>query len=129
MILELPYPPTSNTLHAVVRGRKVLSKAGRAYYVDAGRDARRQAENQREPLFNGSQRLSYQLDVFPPDRRKRDLSNVAKAFEDALTTAAIWADDSQVDEIIIRRRAPCNGGKLCVIIREIPAEQAIKALT
>jgi crossover junction endodeoxyribonuclease RusA len=119
MILALPYPPTANHLHAVFKGRKILSAAGRAYYEEVGLIARSQIRAVGVREFGADVRIEYELDVFPPDRRRRDLSNVLKAFEDALTAAGMWADDSQVDHFTVRRRAPCAGGQLCAVIRAL----------
>lgn len=111
--ITLPYPPAANNLYAVVRGRKILSAAGRIYQ----QTVRKTLMEQRTPPFMPDARIAYELQVFPPDKRRRDLSNVLKAFEDALTKAGIWGDDSQVDYLVVRRMKPHPGGQLIVNIR------------
>jgi crossover junction endodeoxyribonuclease RusA len=48
--------------------------------------------------------------VTSPDRRKRDLSNLIKAMEDAMTQAGVWGDDSQIDYLTIIRLAVASDG-------------------
>jgi len=43
------------------------------------------------------------MDAFPPDRRRRDLDNLLKSVLDALEHAGVYADDSQVDLLVVRR--------------------------
>lgn len=99
--IELPWPPTVNHLHAVVRGRKVLSKKGREY-----REAVIDIAGRQEAMQG---RLSVQIDAIPPDRRKCDLDNRLKAILDGLTHANVWTDDSQIDHLSIRRLDPLHG--------------------
>lgn len=49
-----------------------------------------------------SDRLRVEIVAFMPDKRTRDLDNVAKSVCDGLNGIA-WADDEQVDELIVRR--------------------------
>jgi crossover junction endodeoxyribonuclease RusA len=112
--LTLPYPPSVNHLYAVVNGRKVLSAKGRQYIALVHDTARRQLG----AVCLGAVRIAYTATVFPPDHRRRDLSNLVKAVEDALTKAGIWDDDSQVDDLRWIRGTPAKGGSLFVEIRE-----------
>ncbi|UQN08617.1 RusA family crossover junction endodeoxyribonuclease [Deinococcus sp. QL22] len=56
------------------------------------------------------------LIVSPPNLRKRDLSNIPKALEDALTHAGGWADDSLIDVLTVRRAPVHPGGQVVVQI-------------
>lgn len=47
-------------------------------------------------------RLRITVDVWPPDRRRRDSSNLLKMLEDALVESKVMADDSQLKEHIVR---------------------------
>jgi crossover junction endodeoxyribonuclease RusA len=102
--LTLPWPPAANNLHAVVRGRKVLSKAGRMYRELV---ALRVLE-QKTPSF-GALPLTVQIDAHMPDKRRRDLDNILKAALDSLTRAGVWDDDSQIHHLSIRRYPPPAG--------------------
>lgn len=63
-------------------------------------------------------RLAVKVTLCPPDRRKRDLDNYVKALLDALTHANVWADDEQIDRLVIERGEVVKGGKAVVTIRE-----------
>lgn len=117
--LTLPFPPSANHYwrHVIVgRGvRTLLSRRGRAYktlvcdYVRGRGLAGRLAG-----------RLAVEVKLFPPNRLRRDVDNFGgKALLDALTTAGVWQDDSQVDELLIRRCAVVAGGQCVVDIRTL----------
>ncbi|MVN86891.1 RusA family crossover junction endodeoxyribonuclease [Deinococcus sp. HMF7620] len=122
--LTLPYPPSVNRIwRAVVvrvageaRARVLLSQAGRRYrakvlaiVADLG-----------GPSLPAGARLAVHLHACPPDRRKRDLSNIPKALEDALTHAQVWADDSLIDDLRVTRGPVLRGG--CVLVTITPLE-------
>ena len=113
--LTLPYPPSVNNLYATVHGRKVLSKKGREYHQAVVDSVTRQLPA--DQRF-GARRVGYTVQAFPPDRRRRDLSNLVKALEDALTYAKVWDDDSQVDRLTVVRGAPAAGGSVFIEIDE-----------
>jgi crossover junction endodeoxyribonuclease RusA len=48
------------------------------------------------------------------DRRKQDLSNRIKVLEDALVQAGLMDDDSQINEIVVKRGEIIKGG-LCLV--------------
>lgn len=92
-ILDLPYPPTLNHLHAVVHGRKVLSAEGRKY--------KQCAMYLTSMVF--ADRCSVKLTVQQPDKRRRDLDNTIKPVLDALVFAGILIDDSLIDQLVVAR--------------------------
>lgn len=117
MQLTLPYPPSVNTIWRRVGARTLLSADGRAY---------REAVAQAVMLagirrgYTADKRLEVTLLACPPDRRRRDLDNLPKALFDALTHAGVWADDSQVDALTIRRMDPVKGGSVLVKVEVMP---------
>ena len=122
--LDLPYPPTANTLYRAVSrgrlaGRTLLSYKARQFYQDCGRVIAIQRMNGNQSQFPIRGRLEVTYHVSPPDRRRRDLGNIEKAVSDALHKCGVIEDDSQIDELHILRREPVKGGKLNVRIREI----------
>jgi len=125
--IRLPWPPSANRIwrNIVIKGqaRTLLSREGREY-----RDAVATIVKKRWLRLNPVMcRLIVHVVAHPPDRRKRDLSNCLKAFEDALTHANVWGDDSQIDDLHIVR-GPVNApGHLDVTIDQIPDGQ--QALT
>ena len=117
--LELPFPPSVNRYwrHVAAGGgvRVLLSSEGRRYKAAVG--ARLRAGASGEPLTG---RLAVEVRLYPPDRLRRDIDNFGgKALLDALTAAGVWRDDSQVDELRIRRCGVCPGGRCVVDIRRL----------
>jgi len=119
LIMELPWPPSMNTYwrHVMVRGRSVtmLSKKGREYRKNAAGALLQQGY----VCLGIKDRLSVHLEVFPPDKRKRDLDNLPKGVLDALTKADVWKDDSQIDDLRITREHIVKGGLIVITIDEI----------
>jgi len=112
--LNLPYPPSVNTITAVVRGRKITSKRGREYRKEAVDLIREQYSGDQ---ITGS--VAVEIELYPPTRRRSDIDNFSKGVLDAITAAGLWLDDDQVDQLTINRE-PVTGGGLCVVrIREL----------
>ena len=109
--IELPWPPTVNTMFATFKGRRILSAAGRKYRAEAIAIAKLMGVCDRV-----LSRLSVSITAYPPDRRKRDLDNLLKAPLDAMTHAGVWDDDSQIDKLSIARGEIRKGGGITVII-------------
>jgi crossover junction endodeoxyribonuclease RusA len=114
---ELPWPPSTNTYWRTTRqGRTYLSENGKQFKLDV----------QAAVLSLGYKRLEGRLAVnvtlFAPDKRRRDVDNFGgKAVLDALTSAGLWQDDSQIDDLHIVR-GPCDppAGSIEVEVRRIP---------
>jgi crossover junction endodeoxyribonuclease RusA len=119
LTLTLPHPPSTNNLYATVNGRRVLSSKGRQYHAEVARIVDRHMEGE----GFGRARIAYHVTVFHPDNRRRDLSNLVKAMEDALTKAGVWHDDSQVDRFTFERSHVLPGGSLFVEIEVHEAHQ------
>lgn len=121
--LSLPWPPSNNRMHrrVMVRGRPVtlLSEQARKYHQAVGDAVIRQTNRCEIPDLH-SGRIAVKLDVYPPDRRRRDLDNIFKAVLDGCTKAGVWADDDQIDELCISRLAVAAGGVVVVTAWAIP---------
>lgn len=50
-----------------------------------------------------SGRLGVFIEAYPPDKRARDLDNILKSLLDSLTKSGVWADDSQIDDLQVKR--------------------------
>lgn len=124
--LALPYPPSVNSIwRSMIIGcrctpraqiRVLLSARGRTYR----RDAIQAHAAQGAPSLPAGARLALTINVHVPDRRTRDLSNIPKALEDALTHAGLWADDSLIDELHLYRRPPTPGGQIRITVTTLP---------
>lgn len=67
----------------------------------------------------GCKPISLQIWVYPPDRRKRDISNIIKIIEDSLQDAGVYDDDFQINLLVVERGQIIKGGKVTVMIDEI----------
>jgi len=113
VVLELPWPPSMNNYWRHVGHKTMLSAAGRIYrHAVAGAVLEQRAARH----FAG--RLSVIVQAYPPDRRRRDLDNMLKAVLDALEAAGVYEDDSQIDELLIRRMGVVPNGGITVYIWE-----------
>lgn len=107
--MALPFPPPVNRYwqdptSGTLAGRHLISAEGRAY-----RDiVANEVLVQRTGKQNG--RLAMDVDVFPPDARRRDLDNLLKSLLDALQHAGVVEDDNQFDALTIRRQHRVKGG-------------------
>lgn len=110
VVLSLPYPPSLNHYYRRVGPRTLISREGRAYRESIlAAVAKASCPTLHPPL-----RIS--LDVWPPDRRRRDLDNVLKALLDALEHSGLYADDSQIESLhVMRRQMRPGGGVLATI--------------
>ena len=100
---ELPWPPSLNHYwrSVIVNGkpRVLLGAQGRRY-----RDNVARALNaQRAQGYGPDARLAIRILARPPDRRKRDLDNLAKGPLDALQAWGMIRDDAQFDSLHIVR--------------------------
>jgi crossover junction endodeoxyribonuclease RusA len=111
--LELEYPPTINHQFSFRQGRPVLSKDARAYR----QTVRRQLMLAKVKPMMG--KIAVQIELFPPDARRRDCDNVQKPILDALQQAGAFWDDSQVVWLLTIKSEPVSGGKAIVTISEI----------
>lgn len=111
--LELPWPPSVNNYWRMAKNRIIVSKAGTDY--------RKAVHELLKPLGASIQvftteRLAVLLQVYPPDRRQRDLDNLGKALLDALQSCSVYKNDSQIDDFHVIRRRVVSGGKVLVAI-------------
>jgi crossover junction endodeoxyribonuclease RusA len=110
--LELPYPPSLNHLYRRVGPRTLISREGRRF--------RERVCAQLAAL--GVRRLKgplrIEIEVYPPDRRRRDIDNVQKALLDALQHGGLYEDDSQIVKLDIERRGYITRGRTIVRIQE-----------
>ena len=123
---ELPWPVSTNMYYRsiIVRGhvQVLISKAGRLYRQDVGRAL---FVNRIDPLAGP---LAMDLDLYPPDNRKRDVDNVQKPILDSLKRhkkdkgQLAWLfsnDDSQVRRLLTEFRTNWPAGKVVVRVRSL----------
>jgi Holliday junction resolvase RusA-like endonuclease len=109
--VELPYPPSINHYWRRVGQRILISREGRRFRQ---RVVAILAALRVQPLTGP---LAVEVEVHPPDQRRRDIDNVQKALLDALQQGGAYLDDSQIVRLSIVKRKPVGTGKTLVRIR------------
>jgi Holliday junction resolvase RusA-like endonuclease len=111
--LELPFPPSVNHYYRRVGTRTLISREGRRYREKVCASL----------AFMGVKTLigtiHMEIELYPPDRRRRDIDNVQKALLDALQHGGLYADDSQIVKLNIERRKCVPGGRTIVRLKEV----------
>jgi crossover junction endodeoxyribonuclease RusA len=104
----LPWPVSVNSLYRA-KGKKIyITAKGKAFKRACG------------IIFAGTkmvyetERVWLDIEVYPPDNRRRDISNLIKIVEDALPW---FKDDSQVDKIEIIRCGKDHRKKGYIIVK------------
>ncbi len=97
---ELPWPPSVNHYYRHVGTKVLISRAGRKYREQIVSLIR--SENLKP--FTGPVELV--LELYPPDRRRRDIDNTQKCLLDAFTHAGLYEDDSQIQRLVVTKREP-----------------------
>ncbi len=126
--LKLPYPPSVNHFKKV--GRTITTKSGKLlqqrvnspetnrYFFEVWMIVQQLRVKEGLKSF-GDATISLEVDVSPPDRRKRDLSNILKVLEDSLQKAQVFNDDYQISRIVVQRMSVIPGGEIIVKISKI----------
>lgn len=110
LALELPFPPSVNHYWRRVGFRTLISREGRRFRE---RVVAILVASHIQPLTG---RLAVELDLYPPDHRRRDLDNLPKAVLDALQHGGAYLDDSQIIRLTLQKLAPVPHGKTIVRI-------------
>jgi crossover junction endodeoxyribonuclease RusA len=117
--LELTYPPSVNNYYSKwCQGKSVrvaVGEAGSAYRAEVLRYKLETLKNPRPIKY----RVSMEVELWAPDRIKRDIDNPLKCLFDALTYARIWEDDEIVDCLLMHKRGVEAPGKCIITLREL----------
>jgi crossover junction endodeoxyribonuclease RusA len=115
MMLQLPYPPSTNRVWRTANGRTYRDPRANAYAKEVWSIAKARGM---KPI-TGPVRIIVQLFPQAPKRdvgrptRCIDLDNALKVVLDSLNGLA-WQDDAQVTTIIARKMSPIQQAQVCV---------------
>ena len=110
---DLPYPPSVNHYWRRVGARTLISRQGRAFRE---RVCSLLALKRLHPLDGW---LKVHLQIYPPDRRRRDVDNIQKPVLDALQHAGVYHDDFQIVSLRTDRMQPVQDGRLEVTVTQV----------
>lgn len=122
MQIVLPWPPSVNGYWRSYRGRQILSAKARVYRQSATRHVLACKANK-----HLSDRLSVEIELYPPTRHKIDIDNRVKALLDVMQHAGVYQDDSQIDKLTVERREIEKHGAVVVKIKTIKEKRDGKA--
>ena len=115
MEFSLPFPPTINNYYSRSYNGVYINKRGK-HYTDLVLWTMRDKIG----FSFGDARISMTIDLYAPDNRRRDLDNILKCTLDVMQKLFVYKDDSQIDELIVRRKSVLKkDGKLDIYIEEI----------
>ena len=112
--LILPYPPTVNSLYAGKK-RRYPSPRYKRWRAQAGWELRQQRP---QPATG---RVAIDIELTPPDARRRDASNYVKAIEDLIVDNGILADDDSRHIASVTARWSDSPGRPIARVRITPA--------
>jgi Holliday junction resolvase RusA-like endonuclease len=92
----LPWPVSVNAMYGTRNGRFFLKSKGRAFKRACGIILAKEKCH----FTDKTDRVWLDIEVYQPDKRKRDISNLIKIVEDSIPW---FSDDSQVDKLVIER--------------------------
>ncbi len=111
--IELPFPPSVNHYYRRVGPRTLISREGRRY-------RERVCAVVAQLGIGGLEGpLHVEIEVYPPNQRRRDADNLQKSLLDALQHGGLYADDSQIKKLEIEMRGCVCGGRTLVRLEEI----------
>lgn len=120
--LILPYPPTVNHYKRI--GRTIITKRGKILQTRVNTDATKRFYYEvwlkvRVACLKslGEALVSLEIDVYPPDKRKRDLDGILKVLLDSLQKANLFDDDAQISRLLVTRCSIIPQGKIVVRLK------------
>ncbi len=123
---QLPMPPSVNHYW----GKSVKSGGGRKYvhvYLTSKAKQFRASVIAYVASLNGIRthqgRIKAVVTLHGATKRNFDVDNFMKGIGDALTHARVYRDDSQIDELVVKRGEIIKGGQVDVELYEIKGKK------
>jgi crossover junction endodeoxyribonuclease RusA len=111
--LDLPLPPSTNRLWRAGRGRVYRSKR----YMSWCRDAGWELNLQRPSRLTGA--VVVTIAAGKPDKRRRDIDNLAKSTLDLLVAHQVIEDDAKLVSITSRWDETIAPGRIAVTVAAV----------
>ena len=125
MSVSLPYPPSVNNYWK----SRWTGKFIQHYITPAGRKFRQDVIRSLSDWDMMLGPLALAIEVFPPDRRARDIDNVLKALCDALEHAGVMENDSQIVDLhIVKHAEPSPPGRVEVTVSQVVAGRQLELI-
>lgn len=109
----LPYPPTANLIWRHGNGRVWSTLFYKSFVAQVAiylRDAL-------ADKFEAFDQYAVSIELFPSDRRRRDIDNPVKPLLDAITKSGLlWRDDSQIRALSVVKGKPARSAFVYVSI-------------
>lgn len=112
--LRLDWPPSNNVYYRRARGLTIISDEGKAYVQRVKVMMMAAGIRRRDPI---KERIAVRITTNQPTANRCDLDNFQKVALDSMTKSGVWADDSLIDDLHIRRGPIVKGGSLSIAIR------------
>ena len=121
--IELPWPPSVNHywVYRRVKNRicAFIGPKGTLFRKDAITAVMLQNAN-----IDLAGKLKVSITAYPPNKIRRDLDNLFKGILDAMQHAGVYKDDSQIDDLRIKRGEVYKpGGKIIVELQRIEIKE------
>ena len=107
---DLPFPPSINQYYRRTGKRTLISRNGRAFREKVCSII----ANSGIEKLDGP--LEVHLELYPPDKRKRDVDNYQKSLLDAMEKGGVYKNDSQIIRLETTKCEPVAGGGVIVRI-------------
>lgn len=107
--LELPWPPSVNHYYRHVGNKVLISKEGRQYREVVANRIKAAG------IKKNMDKVEVAIQLYPPDRRRRDVDNVLKILLDSFTIGGIYEDDSQIYFLSIEKLEPMPPDGMAVV--------------
>ena len=108
--LRLPFPPSANHYLAMRifkrNDGKMIPMHYRTAKAKAFYDEVRHTVAEQSAGYAIEGRIALSIELTPPNKRVFDISNAVKCIEDALEESGVFLNDSQVDELHVKRLPP-----------------------
>lgn len=112
--LFLPYPPSVNNYWGFSQSRRFLTAKAKAFKSEVYYKV-----IQSKITKFGKSYIRIAVELYPPDKRKRDIDNPLKPLFDSLVASGLFDDDSQIKELIVVCKEVIKGGGCRVCIEKI----------